>query len=97
MLACAKAKLITDLFVDWLSTSGRPLSIVNDPGFQSTGSLTFLEPDFKLPSQAHVASLVKMRHRDGKKDLGDLLQAAPSMALARADVLIMREPIGSLQ
>ena len=95
MLVCAKAKSITDLFVDWLTTSGRPLSIVNDPGFQS--SLTFLEPDFKLPSQAHVASLVKLRHRDGKKDLGDLLQAAPSRALMCADVLIVREPIGSRQ
>ena len=47
LLICTKAKSIMGLFVyrfvDWLTTSGRPLSIVNDPGFQ--GRPTFLDWD----------------------------------------------------
>ena len=38
-----KAKSIPKLIVDWLTTSGRPLSIVNDSDFK--GLLSFIEPD----------------------------------------------------
>ena len=75
----SKAKAITELIVDWLSTSGRPLSIVNDPGFK--GILGFLEPDYQVPSRTHVASLIKKRHQNGKQELGGLLRAAPAVAL----------------
>ena len=75
----SKAKAITELIVDWLSTSGRPLSIVNDPGFK--GTLGFLEPDYQVPSRTHVASLIKKRHQNGKQELGGLLRAAPAVAL----------------
>ena len=92
VLVCAKAKSITDLSVDCLITSGRQLSIVKGPGFK--GCLTFLEPDYTLHSRTQIASSMKNRHRYVKKDLGDLLEA---VALVRADVLILRELIGSRQ
>ena len=65
VLVCAKAKSITDVFVDWLTMSGRPLSIVN-----------FLVPDYKLPSRTHVTSLVKKRHRGSRKKLGSLVASS---------------------
>ena len=49
-----------DLIVDWLTTSGRSLSILDDPG--SKVLLTFLDLDCKVPSRTHVASLVKELH-----------------------------------
>ena len=39
-----------------------------------------INPDYKVPSRTNLALLVKTRYQDGK-ELGDLLQAAPGMAL----------------
>ena len=51
----SKAKAITELIVDWLSTSGRPLSIVNDPGF-SFGSPFLMHTGHVRPRGARFFS-----------------------------------------
>ena len=102
LLICTKAKsimgLFVDRFVDWLTTSDRPLSIVNDPGFQ--GRPTFLDRDSRClrSSDSRIHCRITCEEATParwQEELGRL--AANSTHRTRADVLIAREPIGRRQ
>ena len=75
----ARAGEVTELILDWVIDSCRPLSTISDPGFVRL--LGFTEPDFTVPSRTHLTSLMKKRHADGKSELKELLKDATGLAL----------------
>jgi len=68
----AKSEAITNMLVDWISENSRPISIVEDAGFQRM--FTYIEPSYHIPSRTQVVSIVKKRHASGKKSLCSVLQ-----------------------
>ena len=61
--------------------STRPLSIVADPAFVRL--LSFLEPEYKVPSRTLLASLLAKRHHRAKEEMNCILreQATAGVAL----------------
>ena len=53
----ARAGVITNLLVDWISVNSRSISVVEDAGLQQL--FEYLEPAYSLPSCTQVASIVK--------------------------------------
>ena len=76
----ARAGQITDLILDWIVDSTRPLSIVTDKGLVQL--LAFLEPVYTVPSPTHFASLLHQRHHKAKAELTDLLAREGSAGIA---------------
>jgi len=74
----ARAEVITNLVVDWISSNSHPISIVEDTGLQLL--FKYMEPAYNLPSRIHVASIVKNRHTTAKKSLTTLLEKETSFA-----------------
>jgi zinc finger BED domain-containing protein 1 (E3 SUMO-protein ligase ZBED1) len=75
----SKSKKITDLLVDMVCRDMRPLSIVNGHGFKEL--LHFLEPNYQIPSNSQMTSLINQKHRTGKEKLKKFLQSASSIAV----------------
>ena len=77
----ARAGSITELLLDWIVDSTRPLSMVADPAFVRL--LSFLEPEYKVPSRTHLASLLAKRHHRAKEEMKCILreQATAGVAL----------------
>ena len=60
---CDKTRVgvITEMIVDWIVASVRPLSTVADTGLIEL--VKFLEPGYTTPSRTHIAHLVDKRHK----------------------------------
>ena len=55
-----RSGMLTESIIDWIVDSSRPFSIVEDRGLIDLLKLT--EPEFKVPSRTHFASLINKRH-----------------------------------
>lgn len=77
--SATRAKEATEHLVDWISSSCRPLSIVDDPGLSDF--VEFLEPGYHLPSRTHVSSLMKKRHAKGVDELIGIMAQSEYVAL----------------
>ena len=64
------------LMVDWITENTHPLSIMADSGLEHL--LAFLEPSFTIPSRTHLASIIKQRYEQGKKELVKVLRQQAS-------------------
>ena len=53
----ARAGVITNFLVDWISVNSHPIGVVEDVGLQQL--FEYLEPAYSLPSGTQVASIVK--------------------------------------
>lgn len=77
----ARAGHITELILDWVVDSTRPLSIVKDTGFLQL--ISFLEPGYRVPSRTQITRLLHQRHVKAKSELTKLIsaEATPGVAL----------------
>eukprot|EP00117_Sycon_ciliatum_P039703 scpid48756/ scgid29299/ Zinc finger BED domain-containing protein 4 len=75
----AEVSQISNLLVDWICLNMRPLGIVGDGGFVRL--MSFLKPGFTVPSRTCVAGMIQKRHAKARKELVELLQDAPALAL----------------
>ena len=75
----AQSECITQLLVNWVTTSMRPLSLVSDGGLRDL--LEFLEPGYQLPSRTHIAAIVRNRHKSGLEEVRRLLADAAAVAI----------------
>ena len=73
------AAQITDKIVDWVSRDLRPLNIVNDDGVKAF--MACVVPGYIKPSRTHISTCMKKRHKEGIKQLQELLQTASWVAL----------------
>lgn len=76
----ARSSIITDLVLDWIAGSMRPLSIVTDSGLAVL--LQELAPAYKLPSRTHFATLLRNRHARCKAEMKALLLNEASAGVA---------------
>lgn len=76
----ARAGEITELILDWVVDSTRPLSIINDHGFVRL--LNFLEPAYRVPSRTHLTRLLNQRHQKAKLELTELLSTEATAGVA---------------
>eukprot|EP00117_Sycon_ciliatum_P010752 scpid97872/ scgid12521/ len=58
----ARAGELTELLLDWIVDSCRPLSTIADSGL--VRAISFMEPGYSVPCRTHIASLLKKRHAD---------------------------------
>lgn len=68
-----RADTITQLLLDWVIGSTRPLTIVEDVGLSLL--LKFIEPGYTLPSRTHFTRLLEKRHAKGREELKALLSS----------------------
>ena len=57
VFSSARADVITNLVVDWISANSHLISFVEDTGLQQL--FAYMEPAYSLPSRTRVASIVK--------------------------------------
>eukprot|EP00117_Sycon_ciliatum_P019179 scpid60827/ scgid5665/ Zinc finger BED domain-containing protein 4 len=74
-----RSREITKILSRWTWLDGRPLSFVKDKGLKEL--LQLVEPGYSLPSDTHIACLVRKDHEDGLKILRKRLEAADFIAL----------------
>ena len=67
----ATAQRITNLIIDGLTADLRPLNLVHDEGFRLL--MAYLIPAYVVPSRTCITKIIKRRHEDGKRELGQLL------------------------
>jgi len=67
----ARAKQITELIVRMVALDLRPMRLVEGKGFLEL--MAFLEPGYKVPSSAHISTLVKCKHSVAWNTLKEIL------------------------
>ena len=75
----AQAEAISQLLVNWVTGSMRPLNIVKDPGLQSL--LAFLQPGYRVLSRTHLTAMIRSRFESGRKELRELLADVEYVAI----------------
>ena len=75
-----RSEQLTELLLDWIVDSVRPLSVVSDDGFIRV--MKFTEPSYTVPSRTHVTSLLKKRHQKGVTELTAMLEQQGNCGVA---------------
>ena len=67
-----RARVITNLLVQWCALDLRPLSVTQGVGFKRL--MAFIEPNFTIPSRTHLMRLLRKHHGDAKEKVKALLR-----------------------
>ncbi|XP_067875292.1 E3 SUMO-protein ligase ZBED1-like [Heterodontus francisci] len=75
-----REEVIGDLILGMVFRDLQPISVINNEGFKRL--LGFLEPSYKIPSNAHLATNLRHKYTLAKLQLEHYLHSVPSLTLS---------------
>ncbi|XP_019851990.1 PREDICTED: zinc finger BED domain-containing protein 1-like [Amphimedon queenslandica] len=80
----SRSRHITELITDMVARDLRPAAIVKGEGFCAL--LNYIEPGYKIPSDTHIASVIRQKHEVGKRAMMQRLKNENAFTAFTSDI-----------